>query len=132
VTLRDTPDPRPTNLDRAEDDYCAAHDILHVRLSPGAWQNVEDPTAPAPVEENVRKFLAVMADPKNHPVLVHCFAGIHRTGAYTALYRMEFEHWTHDRALEEMRACGYTTLDEEFDILGYLEHFRPTGFDKRH
>jgi hypothetical protein len=43
---------------------------------------------------------------------------------------MEFEHWTHSEALAEMRACGYTTLDDEWDILGFLERYRPTWMDE--
>ena len=65
-----------------------------------------------------------MSDPANYPVLVHCFAGIHRTGAYCAIYRMEFDHWTNDRAIDELKAHGYYNLPEEKDILGYL---RTTG-----
>jgi hypothetical protein len=79
-----------------------------------------------PVEEGVRKFRAVLNDERNYPVLVHCFAGIHRTGAYCAIYRMEYEHWDNVQALAEMKACGYTNLDEELDILGYLEQYRPS------
>ena len=66
-----------------------------------------------------------MKDPRNHPVLVHCFGGIHRTGAYCAIYRMEFEHWPNARAISEMKACGYVTLGDEWDILGYVEQYRP-------
>jgi hypothetical protein len=28
-----------------------------------------------------------------------------------------------------MRACGYTTLDDEWDILGFLERYRPSWMD---
>lgn len=123
VTLRDSTDLRPTSLDRAEDDFCSAQEIYHLRLPPREWENRDDPEGVPPVEENVRQFLNVMRDPNRHPVLVHCFAGIHRTGAYCALYRMEFERWPIDRALAEMKACGYTNLDDEGDIRGYLERF---------
>jgi protein tyrosine/serine phosphatase len=57
-------------------------------------------------------------------VLVHCCAGVHRTGAYCAIYRMEFEGWTNAEALAEMKALGYSNLDEEWDIRGYLESYR--------
>jgi hypothetical protein len=39
---------------------------------------------------------------------------------------MEREHWTNAQAIAEMKACGYVNLDDEWDILGYLERYRPT------
>jgi protein tyrosine/serine phosphatase len=123
VTLRDAPVPGLKPPDLAEEEYCAKEDIAYVRLPPRNWSA---PDGPAPVEPNVAQFRQLLANPKNHPVLVHCFAGIHRTGAYCAVYRMEFEHWTNAEAIAEMMACGYTNLKDEWDILGYLEQYRPT------
>jgi len=76
-------------------------------------------------EEGVRLFREVMDDPKNYPVLIHCFAGIHRTGAFCAIYRMEYENWTNAQAIAEMRACGYKDLEDEWDLLVYLEQYQP-------
>jgi tyrosine-protein phosphatase SIW14 len=129
VTLRDSHDPGQSAPDSAEEKHCVANEINYLRLPPLAWEDAVNPHGPAPVGANVHKFLNVMRDPKNYPVLVHCFAGVHRTGAFTAIYRMEFERWTHSEALAEMRACGYTTLDDEWDILGYLERYRPSWMD---
>jgi tyrosine-protein phosphatase SIW14 len=78
-----------------------------------------------PAAEGVRKFLALLDDPANHPVLVHCFAGVHRTGAYCAIYRMEYDRWSNARAIAEMCACGYRDLDDEWDLLGFLEEYQP-------
>jgi hypothetical protein len=123
VTLRDAAklgDPPP---DLPEEEYCKRQDIKYVRITPRYWY-AQDGIIPA--EEGVRQFLAVMDDQKNNcPVLVHCFAGVHRTGAFCAIYRMEYEHWTNDEAIGEMKACGYSNLDDEWDILGYLEQYRP-------
>ena len=66
-----------------------------------------------------------MDNPENFPVLIHCFAGIHRTGAFCAIYRMEYEHWTNERAIVEVKANGYNTLEDDWDILTYLERYRP-------
>jgi tyrosine-protein phosphatase SIW14 len=118
VNLRDGTTP----ADRAEEKFCNKEEIHFVRLLPRGWG---DGSGAAPAEENVRAFREVLADPANHPVLVHCFAGTHRTGAYCAVYRMEFEHWDNARAVAEVRACGYTNIDDEWDILGYLEQYRP-------
>ena len=112
-----------TAADQAEEKFCAAEDVQFVRIPPSGWGDVG---GVVPVEEGVRKFRGVLADPKSHPVLVHCFAGIHRTGAYAAIYRMEFERWSNARAIAEMKACGYSNLDDEWDILGYIEQYRPS------
>jgi protein tyrosine phosphatase (PTP) superfamily phosphohydrolase (DUF442 family) len=118
ISLRDS----KTEEERAEEALCNSEEVTFVRIPPSCWGDVG---GVVPVEAGVRTFKEIMADPRNYPVLVHCFAGIHRTGAYTAIYRMEFEHWNNDRAMDEMRACGYTTLDEEVDILTYMEQYRP-------
>ena len=111
------------DIDRDEEQFCRREEVLFIRIPPRHWW---DPSGSAPAEEGVQTFLHVMSDPRNYPVLVHCFGGVHRAGAYAALYRMEFERWTNEQALAEMKACGYTTLDDEWDILGYLEQYVPS------
>jgi len=106
----------------AEEEYCKQAGLLYVRIPPRAW---EGPDGTAPVDEGVRTFLEVMADSHNYPVLVHCFAGVHRTGAYVAIYRMEHEGWTNEQAIEEMKTCGYFNIEETWDLLGYMERYRP-------
>jgi len=123
ITLRDAAVSGVPAPDRKEEEYCLAQEINYHRLPPRNWWAE---SGPAPVEKNVQKFRAILADPANYPVLVHCFAGIHRTGAYCAIYRMEHEHWTNEQAISEMRGCGYINLGEEWDILGYLEQYKPT------
>jgi protein tyrosine/serine phosphatase len=107
--------------DRAEEEFCKKEGIRFVRLLPRSW---DGGTCDAPVADNVRAFLEVMRDPASHPVLVHCFAGIHRTGAYCAIYRMEFEGWSNDQAIAELKAFGYDHFDGEADIRGYLQNYR--------
>jgi tyrosine-protein phosphatase SIW14 len=123
ISLRDKSHGGPHSADEAEENFCNQQEINYYRLPPQHWAaaTLGDP---APVEDNVMEFRAVMADPKNYPVLIHCFAGIHRTGAYCAIYRMEHDHWTNPQAIEEIMASGYT--DMESDVLGYLENYRPT------
>jgi tyrosine-protein phosphatase SIW14 len=119
VSLRDA----TTADDRAEEEYCRKEEMNFFRLPPRTWDTTNGPAA---AEENVRKFREIIADSKNYPILVHCFAGIHRTGAYVAVYRMEREHWTNEEAIAEVKACGYENLGEELDILTYLEKYQPS------
>ena len=72
-----------------------------------------------------------MSDPANYPVLIHCFAGIHRTGAYCAIYHIEQDHWSNDRAIDDLMAHGYYNLAGEEDICGYLHNYRPTWKGKQ-
>jgi hypothetical protein len=55
----------------------------------------------------IAQFLDVMDDPANWPVLIHCRAGLHRTGIMTCVYRMEYEGWTPTRAIDELKANGF-------------------------
>jgi tyrosine-protein phosphatase SIW14 len=96
--------------------------INYYRLPPRRWEMEANGCVPA--EENIRRFLAIMDDPSNYPVLLHCFAGSHRTGAYVAIFRMEYEGWSNRQVLEEMTLYGYENLGEEWDILGFLESYR--------
>ena len=73
-------------------------------------------------------FLKVCDDPNNYPILIHCMAGLHRTGALTAVYRMEYEGWPVADAARELRANGYgdrkaTTANDY--ILEYLYLYQP-------
>jgi len=113
--------------DHSEIRYCAENGIRHVLLRPATWHRGS--AAAAPVEANLKKFLAILEDPANHPVLVHCFAGIHRTGGYVAMYRMKLQQWPVEDALREMWSMG--TVRTKFDpdtpaLLRELET-RPLG-----
>jgi tyrosine-protein phosphatase SIW14 len=120
VNFRDGTQP----ADRAEEEYCRRAGIRFVRIPPMSWDGVR---GTAEVDAGVDRFLAVMRDRRNFPVLVHCMAGIHRTGAYCAIYRMEREGWSNERAIAEMKAHGYANLDAELDIREYLTTYRPAG-----
>jgi hypothetical protein len=123
VTLRDATHPGDGPPDLDEELYCKKAEIKYVRIAPREWW-ASDGSVPA--EKGVARFREIMKDPRNYPVLIHCYAGIHRTGAFCAVYRMEFEHWTNAQAIDEMKAYGYTTLTDDWDLLTYLESYQPS------
>jgi tyrosine-protein phosphatase SIW14 len=57
--------------------------------------------------EAIEQFLAVMDDKSNYPVLMHCRAGLNRTGMMVALYRMEYDGWSSQHALQEALYNGF-------------------------
>lgn len=122
ITLRDSETPGAPPPDAAEEAWCRKEEIQYVRLTPKAW---EAPNAEPPVVSNIQIYLDVLDRPESYPILVHCNAGIHRTGAYTALYRIEKEGWPLERAMNEMRALGYDRLDEELDIKTFFDQYFP-------
>jgi len=117
VSLRDG---EKTN-DMEEEKYLSTETALNfVRIPPRAWW-ASDGTIPA--EIGLAQFRQVMDDPANYPVLVHCFAGIHRTGAFCAVRRMDYDGWTNEDAIQEMKNLGYTI--EHMDVLPYLRNYHP-------
>ena len=52
--------------------------------------------------EHIASFFGILSNAENLPVLVHCKRGAERTGLMIALYRIEFDGWTPERAYREM------------------------------
>lgn len=121
ISLRVSRDPSKPQPDQFEEDFCKANGLKFVRLIPKVW-SVHDGKVPA--DENVSKFLAVMDDKANQPVLIHCFAGIHRTGTFCSIYRMEYDNWSSAEALTEIRSMGYENVDDHEDVLNYINRFQ--------
>lgn len=109
-------------IDREEEAWVQARGLKFVRIPHRPW--LPDASGQIPAEIGLAEFRRVMDDPANYPVLVHCFAGIHRTGAACAIYRIDYQGWTNAEAMAEMRAMGYTILDDHADVKGYFSSYR--------
>jgi protein tyrosine/serine phosphatase len=74
-----------------ESALCRRLNVRYVWLPPDIISRKKLPDArPAAID----RFLAIMDDPKNHPVLIHCKAGLHRTGCLAAVYLMEYQGYS--------------------------------------
>jgi hypothetical protein len=58
-------------------------------------------------DKEISGFLKLVSDPKNQPVFVHCLHGSDRTGMMCAAYRVTFEGWTKDQAIDEWTKGGF-------------------------
>ena len=56
----------------------------------------------APSEAQIERFLDVVTNPENQPILVHCRNGVDRSGYMIGIYRVAREGWDVERALQEM------------------------------
>jgi protein tyrosine/serine phosphatase len=63
-------------------------------------------STPSDYLEAERKFFAVVDDPANGRVVFHCRHGKDRTGLMAALYRVNREGWSAERAIAEWKSHG--------------------------
>jgi len=71
--------------------------------------HVNIPSEQVPEDETVQKFLKIMDDKKNYPVLIHCEHGEGRAVLFSAIYRIEYENWDNDKARCASRIITYGT-----------------------
>ncbi len=71
--------------------------------------------------ETVHKVVALMADPANQPVFVHCAHGQDRTGIVIAVYRMDVDGWAEADAEQEMQAFGFNDIWMHFK--GFVQRY---------
>ena len=60
-----------------------------------------------PNYSHVQDLLEIIDDQTNHPIFIHCFHGVDRTGVMVAMYRILRHDWSLIEAYKEMRACGF-------------------------
>ena len=64
-------------------------------------------SATPPSDDDLQRFFTTVTDSTLRPVFIHCRAGRDRTGAMTALYRIQACGWTNDDAVKEMKEHGF-------------------------
>jgi len=78
-----------------------------------------------PKPENLERFFKIMDDPSNYPVLIHCYHGVGRAEMYAALYRIEYENWTNEKAREGVRTIvKFSSFDDGTPKGEYLKAYK--------
>ncbi|KAF8059778.1 hypothetical protein N665_1224s0019 [Sinapis alba] len=71
----------------------------NINLFQFAIESQKDPPTPIP-EDTVLAALKVLIDIRNHPIIIHCKAGKHRTGCLVGCLR-KVQNWCWSSVLEE-------------------------------
>lgn len=87
-----------------ESDLCQRLGVRYVWVAPDL---VPVRFTPAQRPGAVDDMLRVLDDETAYPVLIHCKAGLNRTGCLIAVYRMEYQGWSHRDAFQEMKDLGF-------------------------
>jgi len=108
-----------------ESELCRQCGVRYVFLPPDLIPRRRVPRErPAAIDQ----FLEIMDDPANYPVLIHCRAGLNRTGCLVGVYRMEYEGWSPREVIREMKENGfgeYTCTAANDYIVQYVLTYQP-------
>ncbi|HUU97254.1 MAG TPA: tyrosine-protein phosphatase [Phycisphaerae bacterium] len=72
-----------------------------------AWHCVPLPGDGASTPAERAQVKTLLFDPDAGSTLVHCAAGVNRTGLAVGMYRLHVQGWPLEQVLEEMRAFGF-------------------------
>lgn len=79
------------------------------------------PGLSAPSDEQVSRVMAIIDNPDNQPVFIHCKRGSDRTGTIAAIYRISHDGWNAERAISEAKHYGMSWA--EFGMKGYIADY---------
>jgi len=94
-------------------------DRIHVRY-------INLPSNQVPSDENIDAFLSILDNPKSRPILMHCQHGVGRAGAFSAIYRMEYEKWDNEKAIQEAKwLSGFGSFQKGSNKEVFLRKYLP-------
>ncbi len=94
------------------------------------WIPIKDQGVPT--AEQARKFLDIVADPSNWPVLVHCEGGEGRAGIMSALVRYSFDGWDNATIMKEVgnfrkAYLGFIKLPMPANQRSFIQHWEESS-----
>ncbi|RQS66861.1 protein-tyrosine-phosphatase [Burkholderia sp. Bp8963] len=98
----------------SDDSVLAGSQITMQRIPINTWY-IRD-------EDMVTALKALRDADRDGPVLIHCQHGADRTGLVSALYRVVYQGWTKEQALDELQHGGYGFHSIWQNITYYLKH----------
>ena len=78
-----------------------------------------------PNQANLDLFFKIMDNKANYPVLIHCYHGVGRAELYSALYRIEYEGWSNEKARQNVRTLvKWSSFDDGTPKGEYLKKYQ--------
>ena len=78
-----------------------------------------------PNEKQLEEFLSILSNESNYPILIHCQHGTHRSGVMAAIYRMEIQGWSNEKAYEEMTSGLFPiTFHHTGKARNFIRHYK--------
>ena len=87
-----------------------------------------------PSQNNLDSFYKVMDQPENYPVLIHCHHGVGRAGIYSAIYQIEYQKLSNDKAREntrsfmELRPLKFSSFDDGKAKGEFLKNYKSENY----
>ena len=105
-----------------ESEYVRQLGIQHLQ-----WPMGEEANWPWLTPWQFEEFFKLLDDPENHPIVVHCMGGRHRTGTFSSMFRLEYDRWPVEKALNEMYSFdfGHPLPVQEHNLRTYLPRPHP-------
>jgi protein tyrosine/serine phosphatase len=73
-------------------------------------------------EQIISALTLIVAHQGEGPILVHCQHGADRTGVVIAMYRIIYQGWSKQQAIDEMKNGGYNFHSIFFNIPAYINN----------
>jgi protein tyrosine phosphatase (PTP) superfamily phosphohydrolase (DUF442 family) len=101
---------------KQEADYLAREGVRQERIPVklGGWPSGDD----------LKRFLAIVADTGNRPVLVHCAQGVRRTGMFVAAYQESALHYDKEKAKAAIETFGHSDRTAA-DVKTFIDNYDP-------
>ncbi len=118
------------------------HGHIHDKLNPEKISSVEleakavekfpdtnyinIPSKQIPNQDNLEQFFKIIDDKKSYPILVHCHHGSGRAIIYSAIYRIEAENYSPERArLKTKFPVWFTSFGTHKPKGKWLKNYQP-------